>query len=98
MFYMFDSMRKELPFIVGKGNILKNNTYSKGGHWSQNENMKFTMFVDFYKHVFTGNYNNRQVRIFVFMAEFMKTRNSVQCRTHFQKMMRQYKSVPNMIK
>lgn len=95
---MLDSIRNELPFKVGKGNILKSNNYFKGGHWSQNENMKFTMFVDFYRHVFTGNYNNRQVRIFVFMAEFMKTRNSVQCRTHFQKMMRQYNSVPNMIK
>lgn len=85
-----------LPFIISKATVLKDN-YSKNGHWTTSENSKFTLFVDYYKHIFLGNYNNRQVRLFIFMADFIKTRNSVQCRTHFQKMMRQYGSIKTMI-
>jgi len=87
-----------MPFLVKKPISLKCNTYYKGGHWTQKEKLKFTIFMDFHKEVFLRKQNRRMFKIFKIMAEFMKTRTAGQCRSHHQKMEKQFVSIETFVK
>lgn len=55
------------------------------GHWSAKEHIKYIMFLDYFSNLFVLKHNKKLWKIFTIMSNFIKTRNSSQCRSHHQK-------------
>jgi hypothetical protein len=68
------------------------------GHWSKRENMLYVMFLNYFEAKFSKKQNRRLWKFFKLMSEFIETRSPNQCRSHHQKMEKNYSSVSSIIK
>ena len=74
-----------VPFSIERVLNSRRSTYCRSGNWSEKEQLKFTIFIDLNRQMFDSSTNKKSMRVFLLMAQFMKTRNSAQCRSHEQK-------------
>ena len=71
----------------------KCNKYKRIGHWNDKEKLKFSIFMDYYNSVFRTSEIRKNLKIFKCMSEFMKTKNPDQCRSHHQKIKKEFESI-----
>jgi hypothetical protein len=66
--------------------------------WSLAENLKYKDFlVSNFEFFGVDSKERRQIQIHVQMGKFIGSRNSKQCRSHHQKMLRKYGSIEGII-
>lgn len=67
-------------------------------HWDVVEQSRYLTFLKQRKEVFHGSFKEKKGRkIFHRLSAFIKTRTSVQCKSHHQKMIKRYETVENII-
>jgi hypothetical protein len=62
----------------------------KSGKWSVEEHMKYIAFIDFHKDRMRSRDKRRTNKFYQEMADFLITRNALQCRSHHQKLEEKY--------
>ena len=67
------------------------------GHWSEDEQKKYYIFLERYHDKFSDKKCRRHDKIFRIMAEFIGTREADQCRSHHQKIEKKYHSFEDII-
>jgi hypothetical protein len=60
------------------------------GHWTDEENKLYHFFLEIHNRHFILKHLRRTDKIFKSMANFMKSREAEQCRSHHQKMEKKY--------
>ena len=81
------------PFIIKNNLVAPPTTYSKTGHWSDKENIKYYAFLKKYRDKFEEKQSRRQWKVFKTLAQFIKTRNPNQCRSHHHKMRKGFPTI-----
>jgi hypothetical protein len=56
------------------------------GKWSGMEHMRYIAFIDFNKDKMRSREKRRSNKFYQEMADFIQTRNALQCRSHHQKL------------
>ena len=67
------------------------------GNWSMKENIFFAKFLSKNTRTILTKVVKKKQKIFLRMSEFVRTRTSDQCRSHFQKMMIKHGSLENIV-
>lgn len=65
--------------------------------WNLPETIKYIGFIKQAALKFADEQTRRQERVFSLMAQEMRSRNAVQCRSHHQKMVQAYGTLENII-
>ena len=55
------------------------------------------MFLNQFEDILSKKKNNKTWKIFSLMAEFIKTRNSNQCRSHHKRLQRNHQTIADLI-
>jgi hypothetical protein len=66
------------------------------GKWNFNEKNYYSQFLDLNYDAIQSKRLRRTKKIFIQMSKFVKTRNPDQCRSHHQKMIKLYHSIPEI--
>ena len=67
-------------------------------HWKTHENKRYIEFLLNYGELWEQDRESkRQLKVNKKMSEFIKTKNSTQCRSHHQKMMQHYGNIEGII-
>ena len=66
--------------------------YAKTGQWSEKENIRYYAFVKRFREKFEAK-ERREWKIFKTLAQFMRTRNASQCRSHHHKVTKEHASL-----
>lgn len=87
-------MKKTSAYIPGE----------RSGKWSEDEHMKYIIFIDYNKEKMRSKEKRRYLthlhrsnKFYEEMAHFISTRNSLQCRSHHQKLEEKYTHVNKII-
>ena len=67
------------------------------GKWSGKEEVKYVRFLQSNRDDMEETQNRRKGKVFVRMSKFVRSRNSDQCRSHHQKLIKYYKDVKGII-
>ena len=71
---------------------------SKKKHWKPQENSKYVQFLRENMSLFEKNREDKRLmKINILMSNYVKSKNSNQCRSHHQKMLAHYKTIENII-
>lgn len=65
--------------------------------WTLEENAKYIAFLQLAKEDFEHEYTRRIKKVFKRLSEFMGSKSESQCKSHHQKMLKQYESVDRVI-
>jgi hypothetical protein len=71
--------------------------FAKTGHWSEEEKLRYLLFIDHHGGRLATRERRRLWRVFRSMASFVGTRRAAQCRSHHEKMEHYYQSLPNIV-
>jgi hypothetical protein len=69
----------------------------RSGKWSGEEHMKYIAFIDFNKDRMRSRDKRRSNKFYQEMADFIVTRNALQCRSHHQKLEEKYTHAPKIV-
>lgn len=83
----FSSGRKGSSYVPGE----------RSGKWSEEEHMKYIAFIDFNKDRMRSKDKRRSNKFYQEMADFIVTRNALQCRSHHQKLEEKYTHAPRIV-
>jgi hypothetical protein len=71
---------------------------SKRRHWKLHENQKYVCFLRENMELFEKNREDKRLmKINILMSNHVRSKNSIQCRSHHQKMLAHYKTIQNII-
>ena len=90
--FLQKSSPSEAPFLLTKKDE-KPSKNVKTGHWSDKENTKYYAFLKQFPDKFSQKGLRREWKVFKALSEFVKTRNSNQCRSHHHKMQRDFQTI-----
>ena len=66
--------------------------YRQEGQWTNEENLKVILFLEYFKDIFSYRNRRRFCHIFTWLSKVMKDRTARQCRCRHQKMMSRFKN------
>lgn len=69
----------------------------KSGKWSPEEHMNYIAFIDFNKDRMRSREKRRSNKFYQEMADYIITRNALQCRSHHQKLEEKYTHAPKIV-
>lgn len=71
--------------------------FQKRGIWTLAETLKYIAYIKLNAEKFDTEDSRRDARVFVIMSQLIKTRKSIQCRSHHQKMMKYHGSILRIV-
>ncbi len=66
---------------------------NKSRNWNENELYKYAAFVHYHHFKLVASNLRKQWRVFKVMSDYIKTRNSNQCRCYNKKLMKKFDGV-----
>ncbi len=94
------SGEEEEPLRRYRRRIEKAVENSVEGKWTEEENLRYALFMDFHSKIFLSKEKRkyfllyfRSTRIFKTLSKFLSTRTPRQCRSHFQKIIGKFKTI-----
>ena len=90
---MKTEIKEEMEEIDDSYSYKSENSHPQSGkRWSQEENLKFCLFMTFFQDIFTHKKYRQCSRIFKKFSLYLGDRTPRQCRSHFQKMILRFKT------
>lgn len=86
-----------LPFHLRSSSSSGTRFYTREGHWSDKESIKYAIFLSYFQKILEDPLKSSNLRIYDMMADMIVTRDSRQCRNHHFKMQKYRTSIPLII-
>lgn len=94
------SLQKEESDPLNQDHSLQEEYPQETGHvsgkWSDEENIKFVTYLTIKSQAMKSKEKRKSLKIFKQLSEYIVPRTPQQCRSHFQKMMKNYKTLPKL--
>lgn len=87
---LFFSTEEAVPQQSQKGKKV----YDK---WSELEKTKYRQFLEANSELFDSRFQRKSCKVFCLLEKHIETKTKLQCKSHHQKMMQRFKSIPNII-
>ena len=71
--------------------------YEIKSEWTEEENMNYLSFLKKNANLMQGKQSGKLWNMFKRMAKFVKTRNFLQCKSHHQKMLAKFETIPDIL-
>lgn len=71
--------------------------HTKRHQWTLQENKSYLLYLQQHHHLFKDFKTKKIAKVFVNLAQQVQTRTTVQVKSHHQKMVAKYGSIPNII-